>query len=144
MDKVYESFCTQDTLEIANKIAAFLEVGNVVAIDGELGAGKTELARGICYALGVTDKVVSPTFTILNEYSGNMPIYHFDVYRINNSEEMHDIGFDDFIYGEGISIIEWAEKIKNILPRKYIEIKIDKNYDKGEEYRAICVKEVSN
>lgn len=133
---------SEQTEKIAYDMAAFLEPGDVVCLGGDLGAGKTVFAKGLVKALGVEGYVTSPTFTIVNEYSGKYPIYHFDVYRINDVDEMFEIGFEEYIYGEGISIIEWADNIREILPPSRLRIDIKKDLQKGENYREIEIRKV--
>ena len=133
---------SEQTEKIAYDVAAFLEPGDVVCLGGDLGAGKTVFAKGLMKALGVEGYVTSPTFTIVNEYSGRYPIYHFDVYRINDVDEMFEIGFEEYIYGEGISIIEWADNIREILPPSRLSIDIKKDLQKGENYREIEIRKV--
>lgn len=133
---------SEQTEKIAYDVAAFLEPGDVVCLGGDLGAGKTVFAKGLVKALGVEGYVTSPTFTIVNEYSGRYPIYHFDVYRINDVDEMFEIGFEEYIYGEGISIIEWADNIREILPPSRLRIDIKKDLQKGENYREIEIRKV--
>lgn len=138
--KKYISHSVEETEKIAKEIGKSLEPGSVVCLEGDLGAGKTAFTRGLAAAFGVKDyDVSSPTFMIVNEYDGKCPIYHFDVYRISDIEEMFDIGFEEYIYGDGISIIEWADNIKEILPDSYLSVKILKDLSKGEDYREIIV-----
>ena len=116
---------------------------DVYTLTGDLGTGKTVLAKGIAGGLGVTESVSSPTFLVMQAYeSGRMPFYHFDVYRISDVEEMDEIGYEDCIYGEGLALIEWAELIAEILPESRTEIIIEKNLEKGFDYRKITVSEV--
>ena len=138
------------TKEIGYKLGQLLQPGSVICLIGDLGAGKTTMTQSLAKALEVEDYITSPTFTIVNEYEGRMPLYHFDVYRIGSSEEMYDIGFDEYIDGEGVCIIEWANLIEDILPDEYLYIEM--NYKetgremiltpKGEKYEEI-VKELS-
>lgn len=114
----------QETKKIGEKIASQLKKGDIVCLEGDLGAGKTTLSKAIAFALGVKEHVTSPTFTIVHEYQGIMPLYHFDVYRIDDVDEMFEIGFEEYILGEGISLIEWADKIKELIPEGSIWIKI--------------------
>ena len=109
----------QETREIGFKLGKLLKPGSIVCLIGDLGAGKTTMTQSLAEALEVDDYITSPTFTIVNEYEGKMPLYHFDVYRIGCSEEMYDIGFDEYINGEGVCIIEWANIIEDILPDDY-------------------------
>lgn len=140
----------EKTREIGSKLGELLTPKSVICLIGDLGAGKTTMTQSLARALGVDDYITSPTFTIVNEYEGKMPLYHFDVYRIGSSEEMYDIGFDEYIDGEGVCIIEWANLIEDILPDEYLYIEM--NYKetgremiltpKGDKYEEI-VKELS-
>ena len=140
----------EKTREIGSKLGELLTPKSVICLIGDLGAGKTTMTQSLARALGVDDYITSPTFTIVNEYEGNMPLYHFDVYRIGSSEEMYDIGYDEYINSDGVCIIEWANLIEDILPDEYLYIEM--NYKetgremiltpKGEKYEEI-VKELS-
>ena len=111
----------QELTYLGERLAAFLQAGDVIALDGELGAGKTTLAQGIASGLGVAEVVNSPTFTIIHEYtSGRLPFYHFDVYRLNKAEELEDLGYEDYFYGEGVTVVEWAKLIGDYLPEAYL------------------------
>lgn len=138
----YESWSSEDTEKLGYKVGLQLLPGEVVCLDGDLGAGKTAFTKGLSKAFDVEELVTSPTFTIVNEYKGRIPVYHFDVYRINDIDELYEIGFDEYIYGEGISVIEWADKIKDTLPFSYIQILIRKNLDKGDDYREILIERI--
>lgn len=112
--------------------------GQVFALIGDLGVGKTIFTKGLAAGLGITEPVSSPTFTIVQIYEGGrLPFYHFDVYRISDVEEMEEIGYEDYIYGDGISLIEWADLIADILPEHYTRITIEKDLEKGFDYRRI-------
>ncbi len=137
---MYISNSADETRQIAAEITKKLKSGSVICMYGDLGAGKTAFVQGMALALGINEPVTSPTFTIVNEYYGTLPLYHFDVYRIGSSEEMYEIGFDEYINGNGICVIEWAELIEDILPEDSIRITIRKNIEKGEDYREIIVK----
>ena len=138
------------TQEIGYKLGNLLTPGSVICLIGDLGAGKTTMTQSLAKALEVDDYITSPTFTIVNEYEGKMPLYHFDVYRIGSSDEMYDIGYEEYINGEGVCIIEWANLIEDILPDEYLYIEM--NYKetgremiltpKGDKYEEI-VKELS-
>ena len=117
--------------------------GDVLTLSGDLGVGKTVFTKGFALGIGVTEAVSSPTFTIVQEYhSGRLPLYHFDVYRIGDPEEMDEVGFDDYVYGDGVSLIEWAELIEEILPEKRTRILIEKDVEKGFDYRKITVEKL--
>ena len=112
------------TKEIGYKLGQLLQRGSVICLIGDLGAGKTTMTQSLAKALEVEDYITSPTFTIVNEYEGRIPLYHFDVYRIGSSDEMYDIGYDEYINGEGVCIIEWANLIDDILPDEYLYIEL--------------------
>lgn len=134
---IYHSYSEEDTGKIAAEFAKKLVPGDVVCLNGELGAGKTVFVRSAAETLGVEDYISSPTFTIVNEYSGRIPVYHFDAYRIADAEEMEEIGFDEYIYGCGVCIIEWSSNIEQALPKGRYEITFKRDYEKGENYRMI-------
>ena len=113
-----------ETIELGEKIGRLLKKGDIIAMQGTLAAGKTTITKGIAKALGVSDTITSPTFCLISEYSGKMPLYHMDVYRLEGSEDFINLGTDDMIYGNGVSIIEWSEKIMDELPKKTILLKI--------------------
>lgn len=121
----------KETEDFGIKLGRLLEPGDIVCLNGELGAGKTTMTKSIGIGLGVEEYITSPTFTLINQYRGRMPVYHFDVYRLENVEELYDLGFDEYFFGNGICIIEWAEKIERMLPedRLVIDIKNGKNID---------------
>lgn len=136
----YETLSPEETFEIGRQFGQMARPGQVLALTGDLGVGKTLFTQGLAKGLGIEGPVSSPTFTIVQEYDkGRLPFYHFDVYRIADPEEMDEIGFDDYIYGNGICLIEWAELIEDILPQECIKITIEKNLEKGFEYRLIRV-----
>ncbi len=134
---IYSSNSPEETAKIASEFAGTLTGGDVICLNGDLGVGKTVFVQALAKALGIDDYINSPTFTIVNQYEGRLPLYHFDVYRIADCDEMYEIGYDEYVYGDGVSVIEWAENIKEILPEKRYEITIKKDYDKGEDYRSI-------
>ena len=133
----------EETFELGKKIGEAAKPGQVYTLNGDLGVGKTVFTQGVAAGLGITEPVSSPTFTIVQVYEeGRLPFYHFDVYRIGDIEEMEEIGYDDYFFGEGICLIEWAELIRDILPEKRIEITIEKDLTQGFDYRRITVQEV--
>lgn len=137
---VIDSFCAKDTYELGEKIGQMAKPGMVISLTGDLGVGKTVFTQGLAKGLGIEEPVNSPTFTIVQVYEeGRLPLYHFDVYRIGDIEEMDEIGYEDYIYGEGVSLIEWANLIEEILPEHFTEIKIEKNLEKGFDYRRISI-----
>lgn len=136
---VYESFDAKQTEELGGQIAKRAKAGSIFCLSGDLGVGKTVFTKGFASALGVTDYITSPTFTIVNEYDGDFKLYHFDVYRITDPDELFDIGFEEYIYGDGVCLIEWAEIIKEDLPDYCVWIKIEKDLEKGLDYRKITV-----
>lgn len=121
----------KDTEKIGKIIACCLEKGSVLCLDGDLGAGKTTLTQFIAKEFGVSEYITSPTFTIIKEYEGRLPFYHMDVYRIDSEDDMYDLGYDEYIYSEGVTIIEWSHKIKGILPDERISIEIQRIDDSG-------------
>ena len=132
----YESFSPEDTVLLAQKLANELEIGDVICLDGELGVGKTAFTKGLCKALGVTEPVYSPTYTIINSYDGEFPVYHIDAYRIEDSDEMYEIGFEECLKN-GICIIEWSTVIPEVLPKDRYKITISRDYSFGDDYRSI-------
>ncbi|MCR4901255.1 MAG: tRNA (adenosine(37)-N6)-threonylcarbamoyltransferase complex ATPase subunit type 1 TsaE [Butyrivibrio sp.] len=141
--KEIESFSAQDTFELGRKIGEEVEKGTVFTLNGDLGVGKTVFTQGVAKGLGITGPVNSPTFTIVQIYEeGRIPFYHFDVYRIGDVSEMDEIGYEDYFYGEGVCLIEWAQLVEEILPEHYISITISKELDKGFDYRKITIEEI--
>lgn len=138
----YISESLEDTQEIAQRIADTLVSGDVLCMYGDLGAGKTAFVKGLAKGLGVDDHITSPTFTIVNEYFGRLKLYHFDVYRIADPDEMYEIGYEEYVYGDGVSVIEWPQLIDEILPEKRYNVTISKDYDKHEDYRIIDIERV--
>ncbi len=140
---VKESVSIEDTYNTGVSLGKNAQAGQVFCIYGDLGVGKTIISQGFAKGLGVDDVVNSPTFTIVKEYdSGRLPMYHFDVYRIGDIDEMEEIGFPDMIYGNGVCLIEWADLIEEILPEHYTKIVIEKNLKKGTDYRKIVIEEI--
>ena len=142
-ETVIDSFSAEGTMELGKRLGREARAGEVYTLIGDLGVGKTVLTQGIAEGLGITEPICSPTFTIVQVYEeGRMPFYHFDVYRIGDVEEMDEIGYEDYFYGEGLTMIEWANLIEEILPSHRWEITIQKDLEKGFDYRRITIKEV--
>ena len=140
---ILETNSPQETFSAGRQLGEKAFPGQVITLTGDLGVGKTVFTQGLAKGLGIEEPVNSPTFTIVQVYEeGRLPFYHFDVYRIGDIEEMEEIGYDDYFFGEGICLIEWAELIRDILPEKRIEITIEKDLTQGFDYRRITVQEV--
>ena len=137
-----ESFCANDTFALGEKIGKNAKPGQVYTLIGDLGVGKTVFTQGFARGLGIQSDVNSHTFTIIQQYEeGRLPLYHFDVYRIGDISEMDEIGYEDCFYGEGVCLIEWASLVEEIIPETAIEIRIEKDLEKGFDYRKITVEE---
>lgn len=135
-----ETFSAEETLALGIQFGKEAKPGEVYTLVGDLGVGKTVFTQGIAQGLGIEEPICSPTFTIVQVYEeGRMPFYHFDVYRIGDIEEMDEIGYEDYFYGEGLTMIEWANLIEEILPEHRREITIEKNLKKGFDYRKITI-----
>ena len=144
MEKEFrESNSANDTFNIGKELAEQSKPGEVYCLYGDLGTGKTAFVQGLVKALGFLEPISSPTFTVVNCYEGGrLDVYHFDVYRIEDCDEMYEIGYEEYVFGEGVTLIEWSEKIKDILPEERYEITIEKDYDKHEDYRKISIERV--
>lgn len=136
----FEVYSVDETTQLGIKLGRLLKAGDIVCLTGDLGTGKTHITKGIAKGLGITDNITSPTFTIVNEYEGTkLKLNHFDVYRVSDPDEIYAIGFDDYIFSDAVSIIEWANYIEEILPQDLLHIKIEKDLSKGEYYRKITL-----
>lgn len=143
MSVIYETYSAEETAQIGRTLAQQLEPGSVCALVGDLGVGKTVFTQGLAQGLGITEPVCSPTFTIVQVYEeGRMPFYHFDVYRIADPQEMEEIGYEEYFYGNGVTLVEWADLITELMPLSYQKITIEKNLEKGFDYRRILVEQV--
>lgn len=139
---MFESNSWEETYEIGKKLGAACKAGEVYCLLGDLGVGKTVFTQGFAKGLGIEEPVNSPTFTIIQVYEeGRVPFYHFDVYRISDIDEMDELGYEDYFYGEGVCLVEWANLIKELLPDHIKVIEIKKNLEKGFDYRTITVEE---
>ena len=135
-----ETNSPEETFEVGRKLGQTAKPGEIYMLNGDLGVGKTVFTQGVAAGLGITEHINSPTFTIVQVYeSGRLPFYHFDVYRIGDVEEMDEIGYEDYFYGNGLCIVEWAERIKELIPAEAKQITIEKNLEKGFDYRRILI-----
>lgn len=147
MREEHSTFSEQETLQLAQSFAEHLERGDVVALWGELGTGKTRFVKGVCEAFGADHHVSSPSFVILNRYEGKgrdereLFVYHLDLYRVKSVEEIYDLGYEEFIYGEGITLVEWAEQLANLLPVKRYDVHLQ--YGKQDSERMILIERVN-
>ena len=141
---IIETYSQDETEKIGYDTAIKALPGQVYCLSGDLGVGKTVFTRGFARGLGIDEHITSPTFTIINEYEGRLPLYHFDVYRVADSEEMDYIGCDEYFFGNGVCLIEWAELIEDIIPENAVWIKIEKDLEKGTDYRKITIGEDKN
>ena len=140
---IFEVNSAEETFKLGEEFAKAANPGTVIALIGDLGVGKTVFTKGVARGLGITDNVTSPTFTILESYyDGKMPLHHFDVYRIGDVSEMDEIGYEDYFYGDGVCLIEWASLIEEIIPEHITAITIEKDLEKGFDYRKITIEEM--
>lgn len=139
---IIETRSAEETYQLGIEIGKKAKKGQVYTLVGDLGVGKTVFTQGLAKGLEIDEPISSPTFTIVQVYDeGRLPFYHFDVYRIGDISEMDEIGFEDYVYGEGVSLIEWANLIEEILPEERIAITIEKDLEKGFDYRKITIEE---
>ena len=139
---IYESMSEKDTFEFGKKLGEKATAGQIICLDGDLGVGKTVFTQGFAKGLGIEDSVNSPTFSIIQIYDeGRLPLYHFDVYRIGEPEEMYEIGYEEYFFGEGVCLIEWSKLIEELIPDEAITVTIEKDLSKGLDYRKISVEE---
>ena len=134
---VIETNSAKETFDAGYRLAQSVQPGQIYCLNGDLGVGKTAFVQGLAKGLGIDEPITSPTFTIVNEYSGRLPLYHFDVYRIADSDEMYEIGYEEYVYGDGVSVIEWPQLIDDILPEKRYDVTISKDYSRHDNYRKI-------
>lgn len=139
---IQETFSAEETFLLGKSLGESAKAGTVYCLSGDLGTGKTVFTQGFAAGLGIDEPVNSPTFTIVQEYSsGRLPFYHFDVYRIGDIEEMEEIGYEDYFYGQGVCLIEWAELVRELVPESAWSVRIEKNLDRGFDYRKIFIEE---
>ena len=142
MKKVVESFSREDTFSLAKTLGENAKPGEVYCLSGDLGVGKTVFAQGFGAGLGINEPMSSPTFTILQEYTeGRLPLYHYDVYRVGDVDEMEETGFYEYVGGDGVALIEWAELVEEIIPPNAIHVLIEKDVEKGLDYRMITLED---
>lgn len=140
---VTETFGPEETFELGVKLGQKAKAGEIYCLNGELGVGKTVFTQGFAKGLGIEGPVNSPTFTIVQQYDeGRLNLYHFDVYRIGDLSEMDEIGYEDYFYGDGVCLVEWSNLIRELLPEQVTEIRIEKDLEKGFDYRRITVEPV--
>lgn len=137
---IYETLSPRETFELGEKLGQNAKAGQIICLNGDLGVGKTVFTQGFAKGLGIEESVNSPTFTIIQVYDeGRLPLYHFDVYRIGDPEEMYEIGYEDYFFGEGVCLIEWSKLIEELIPKDAATVLIEKNLEKGLDYRQITV-----
>lgn len=134
----------EDTINLGCKLGSMTKPGDIICLNGDLGTGKTHFAKGIARGLDIDEPITSPTFTIVNEYEGRIKLNHFDVYRVNDPDEIEAIGFDEYIFSDSVSIIEWSDYINELIPEEHIEIVIKKLPEKGTDFRKIIIKYYGN
>lgn len=139
--QIYESYSEEATFDLAKELGMKAIKGDVFCLIGDLGVGKTIFSKGFALGMGIEDHITSPTFTIVHEYEGRLPLYHFDVYRISDEYEMEEIGYEEYFYGDGVCLIEWANIIPGIIPEGAKYITIEKELEQGFEYRRITIRE---
>lgn len=137
---IYEVYNEEETKKIGYDLGLNAKAGDIFCLKGDLGVGKTVFTKGFAEGLAINDHITSPTFTIVNEYTGRLPFYHFDVYRIGDPDEMYDIGYEEYFFGDGVCLVEWAELIEELIPQNAIWITIEKDLQKSLSYRKIEVK----
>lgn len=139
--QILESYGEEQTFRIGQRLGIEAEPGQIFCLVGDLGTGKTIFAKGMAAGLAVQEEIVSPTFTIVQEYEGRLPFYHFDIYRIMDEDELFEIGWDEYMNGSGVCLVEWADQVPEAIPAEAIWIQIEKDLSKGMEYRKIIIKE---
>jgi tRNA threonylcarbamoyladenosine biosynthesis protein TsaE len=136
---IFESYSAEETRKFGIRMGQEATQGTIYCLIGDLGVGKTVFTKGLAEGLGIDEHITSPTFTIVNEYEGNLSFYHFDVYRIADLDEMDEIGYEEYFFGQGVCLIEWANLIEPLIPDSAVWIEIQKDLYRGEEYRKIIV-----
>lgn len=136
---IYETFSPEETYDVGVKISKKAKPGDIYCLLGDIGVGKTVFSKGFAKGLHIDESITSPTFTIVNEYEGRYPLYHFDLYRIEDGEELEEIGFEEYLFSRGVCLIEWAERIEEMIPEYARKIIIEKHLEKGFDYRKITM-----
>lgn len=137
--EIIETRTSEETFQLGKRLGETAQRGDIYALVGDLGVGKTVFSKGFAEGLAIDEVISSPTFTLINEYQGGrLPLYHFDIYRIEEAEELDAIGFQDYIYGDGVCLVEWANRTPEIFPEHTVWIKIEKDYMQ-EDYRKVSV-----
>ncbi len=139
MQMIFKTDGERETFQLGDKLGQLVQNRDFIALIGDLGAGKTAFTKGLAKGLGVEDSVVSPTFTIVQEYQGRLPLYHFDVYRLTDWWELEDIGYEDYFYGEGVCVVEWPQRVAPFLPKEYLEISIELSLEESLSSRIITM-----
>lgn len=141
MKKIWETNSEAETFAVGNAMGESAKKGQVFALLGDLGVGKTVFTKGFAKGLAIEEHITSPTFAIMQIYEGRLPLYHFDVYRLTYEEELEDIGYEEYFYGEGVALVEWANKFQEMMPKEIITITIEKSLEKGLDYRIITLEQ---
>ena len=136
----YETYGEQETFDIGLQLAEESRPGDIYCLLGDLGVGKTVFSKGFATGLGITEPITSPTFTIVQVYEGQKPLYHFDMYRIEDEDELEMIGYEDYFFGQGVCLVEWANNVEDVIPKEAKWITIEKDLEKGFDYRKITIK----
>lgn len=137
---IYETQSEKETFEIGQQLAQNSKAGDIYCLLGDLGVGKTVFSKGFAVGLGITEPITSPTFTIVQVYEAEKPLYHFDMYRIEDEDELEMIGYEDYFYGKGVCLVEWANNVEDVIPKDAKWITIEKDLEKGFDYRKITIK----
>ena len=137
---VYETKSEKETFEIGRKLAETSKPGDIYCLLGDLGVGKTVFSKGFAVGLGITEPITSPTFTIVQVYDAEKPLYHFDMYRIEDEDELDMIGYEDYFFGQGVCLVEWANNVEDVIPKEAKWITIEKDLEQGFDYRKITIK----
>ncbi len=142
LEKIIETQDAEETFQLGKDLGQQAKAGQIFCLDGELGVGKTVFTKGFAQGLGISEPVTSPTFTIIQEYQeGRLPLYHFDVYRLSDASELEALGYEEYFFGSGVTLVEWGGLVRELLPPETVFVTIEKNLEKGTGYRKITVKE---